>query len=70
MCILNPGFTPTTAFHLFKQFRKPGVEGYALVCLGQHPAVPFLSSTWGKEKNPLVVACCRSPYIARCALFL
>lgn len=52
MPVVNSGFGPATAFHLFKQFGKPGVEGCALVCFVQHLALSLHRSTRIKENNP------------------
>lgn len=45
MPVVNSGFGPTAAFHLFKQVCKPGVEGCALVCFVQRLALSLHSST-------------------------
>lgn len=60
MPVVNSGFGPTTAFHLFKQVGKSGVGGCALVCFVQHLALSLHSSTHVKENSPLIVAYHRS----------
>lgn len=49
MPVVISGFGPTNAFHLLKQFGKPGVEGCTLARFVQHLALSLHSSTRVKE---------------------